>query len=145
MRAFEQALKTLPETDKDYHSTQYGYTLALNKAGFEQRAEYMAHNLPDPAQRQLYAKKREAKQILDAYEQQNYAYVIQKSTEFEQQYGKDVNMTEIKGWAYYNFNQTTRAVSTFRELAEAYPHDKKYQEALRTAVCAQKKSYKHCF
>ncbi|KLV03584.1 hypothetical protein ABT56_18455 [Photobacterium aquae] len=144
-RAFVKALKTLPKNDKDYTNTQYGYTLALNKAGFEQRAEYLAYNLPDPSQRMLYTKQREAKAILNAYELQDYAYVIDKTNQFEMNYGKDVGMAEIKGWAYYNQKQTTKAVETFRELADAYPHDETFSDALKTAECAQKKSYKHCW
>ncbi|MGF1701301.1 tetratricopeptide repeat protein [Photobacterium makurazakiensis] len=143
-RSFEQALDGMSKTDEQYESTQYGYTLALNKAGFEQHAHFLANKLSDPAQKSLYAKQRESKSILNAYEKQNYQYVIDKSEQFEGQFGKDIGLMELKGWAYYNQKQNTKAVNTFQQLVDAYPHDEKYQEALKTAQCAQKKSYKLC-
>ncbi|MGF1734702.1 tetratricopeptide repeat protein [Photobacterium satsumensis] len=144
-RSFEKALEEMDSDNKQYHSTQYGYTLALNKAGFEQHAESLANNLADPNQKMLYTKQKETKAILNAYEKQDYQYVIDHSETFEQTYGKDVGLAEIKGWAYYNQKQNTKAVETFRELVDAYPHDDNLQNALKTAECAQKKSYKRCY
>ncbi|PSW21939.1 hypothetical protein C9I98_01350 [Photobacterium sanctipauli] len=145
-RSFEQALDGMASSDKQYESTQYGYTLALNKSGFEQHAEFLAHKLSDPTQKSLYAKQRESKAILNAYEKQDYQYVINRSEQFEHQYGQDIGLMEIRGWAYYNNKQTTKAVETFQQLVDAYPHDEQYQEALKIADCAQKKSYKMmCF
>lgn len=144
-RAFEQALEAMPGSDKQFQDTQYGYTLALNKAGFEQHAEFLANKLADPQRKMLYAKQRESKAILNAYEQQNYQFVIEHSEAFEDSFGKEVGLTEIKGWAYYNQKQNTKAVETFRKLVEAYPYDERFQDALKTAECAQKKSYKLCY
>ncbi|MGR5063000.1 tetratricopeptide repeat protein [Photobacterium sp. DNB22_13_2] len=144
-RSFEKALEEMDSENKQYQSTQYGYTLALNKAGFEQRAEFLANNLADPSQQMLYAKQRETKAILNAYEKQDYQYVIDRSEAFEQTYGKEVGLAEVKGWAYYNQKQNNKAVETFRELVDAYPHDDNLQDALKTAECAQKKSYKLCY
>ncbi|MGF1681408.1 tetratricopeptide repeat protein [Photobacterium minamisatsumaniensis] len=143
-RSFEEALDGMPSDHKQFESTQYGYTLALNKAGFEQQAEYLAHKLSDPTQKSLYAKQRESKAILNAYEKQDYQYVIARSEQFESRFGKDIGLMEIKGWAYYNNKQNTQAVDTFQQLVDAYPHDEKYNDALKTAQCAQKKSYKLC-
>ncbi|MCQ1059287.1 tetratricopeptide repeat protein [Photobacterium sp. ZSDE20] len=144
-RSFEKALEKMDSGNKQYETTQYGYTLALNKAGFEQHAEFLANNLADPSQKILYAKQRETKAILNAYEKQDYQYVIDHSENFEQAYGKEVGLAEIKGWAYYNQKQNNKAVETFRELVDAYPHDENLQDALKTAECAQKKSYKRCY
>lgn len=144
-RSFEKALEGMDSNNKQYQSTQYGYTLALNKAGFEQHAELLANNLAEPSQKMLYAKQKETKAILNAYEKQDYQYVIDRSEAFEQTYGKEVGLAEIKGWAYYNQKQNNKAVKTFRELVDAYPHDDNLQDALKTAECALKKSYKLCY
>ena len=82
-RSFEKALEGMDSSNKQYQSTQYGYTLALNKAGFEQHAELLANNLADPSQKMLYAKQKETKAILNAYEKQDYQYVIDRSEAFE--------------------------------------------------------------
>ena len=58
---------------------------------------------------------------------------------------KRSGLAEIKGWAYYNQKQNNKAVKTFRELVDAYPHDDNLQDALKTAECALKKSYKLCY
>lgn len=145
IRSFERSLEHMTRTHSDYSTTRYGYSLALNKAGFEHKAQLIAKDLPNPTQQSQFAKQKQINTILNAYQNQDYVYVIEKSHQFETSYGKDVGLSEIKGWAYFNQKQPTKAVEIFRELAEAYPHDDTYRKALKTAECAQKKSYKLCW
>jgi len=144
-RSFEIALKSLPKDSDEYQQTQYGYSLVLNRAGFQQHAEQLANQFTTTSYKKMYAKQQASKNILNAFEQQNYQYVIDKSHLYEQQFGPDVGMSEIKGWAYYNQKKNIQAVDTFQQLADAYPHDPKYKDALKTAQCAQKKTYKLCY
>lgn len=144
-RSFEKALKDLPADAEQYQETQYGYSLALNRAGFQQHAEHLAKQLADPSYKVMYAKQQASKNILNAFEQKNYQYVVDKSDLYEQKYGQEVGLTEIKGWAYYNQKQNTKAVDTFQQLVNAYPHDPKFKDALKTAHCAQRKTYKQCY
>ncbi|CAG22176.1 tetratricopeptide repeat protein [Photobacterium profundum] len=144
-RSFEKALKDLPADVEQYQETQYGYSLALNRAGFQQHAESLAKLLADPSYKVMYAKQQASKNILNAFEQEKYQYVVDNTYLYEQKYGQEVGLSEIKGWAYYNQNQNTKAVNTFQQLVNAYPHDPKFKDALKTAQCAQRKTYKQCY
>lgn len=143
-RDFEKALQGLKADTEEYENALFGYSLSLNRAGFQQQAETSAEKLQQPENKALFAKQRASQNILNAYERQDYQFVIEQSKNFEQQFGPEIGMTEMKGWAYYNQKQNTRAVETFQQLVDAYPYDENYKEALKTAQCAQKKSYKQC-
>ncbi|WP_299017938.1 hypothetical protein [uncultured Photobacterium sp.] len=142
--SFEKALQGLPAGSEQHQNALYGYSLSLNRAGFQRQAETLASQLVNQEHKEMYAKQQASQAILNAYEHHNYQYVIEKSNLYEQQFGPEIGLTEIKGWAHYNQKQNTEAVQTFQHLVDAYPHDTKFRDALKTAQCAQKKSYKIC-
>ncbi|QFI36790.1 hypothetical protein FR932_02550 [Moritella marina ATCC 15381] len=143
-RSFEHALKALSEDTDDYQQAKYGYSLALNKAGFKQYSQQLASKLTYQTHQVAASKQTMSEHVSAAFEKKNYQYVIDNAALYEKKFGPDVWLTEIKGWSYHNQKKSTKAIETFQSLANAYPYETKFKDALKVAKCARSKLSSSC-
>ncbi|USH04931.1 hypothetical protein K6Q96_16945 [Grimontia kaedaensis] len=142
--AFEQALALMTPADTDWDLTQYGYVLSLEKNGFNDKADALAMQINDPEKRAEIDKKIAMKRVFSAYESKSYDETLTRIEDYEQTYGRDVALLEIKAWTLYNSQRKREAIETYSVLADAFPHDEDMQHSYLVMKCGLTKKAQAC-
>lgn len=66
-------------------------------------------------------KKVAVRRVYSAFQAEAYEETLARIEQYEQDYGKDVKLIEIKAWALYNSQRKEEAYAEYTVLAEAFP------------------------
>lgn len=133
--AFEEALDIMPKDDPQRDLTQYGYVLALEKMGYSDKAIALAMQINDVEKRAEIDKKVAVRRVYSAFQAEAYEETLARIEQYEQDYGKDVKLIEIKAWALYNSQRKEEAYAEYTVLAEAFPHNEEMQRSYLIIKC----------
>ncbi|WP_104401629.1 hypothetical protein [Vibrio penaeicida] len=133
--AFEEALDMMPSDDPQRDLTQYGYVLALEKMGYSDKAIALAMQINDVEKRAEIDKKVAVRRFYSAFQAEAYEETLTRIEQYEQDYGKDVKLIEIKAWALYNSQRKEEAYAEYTVLAEAFPHNEEMQRSYLIIKC----------
>ena len=142
--AFEKVLSKMPANHRRWEITQYGYVLALIKAGFHQKAKTQAELIQDSNNKGALIKRWMAESIYHLYYQAEYSEVLLLLDQYEDQYGLDIALVEIKAWSLHHINKSKAAKEIFYQLTTIFPFDEKITVAYELLKCLSSGSKENC-